>query len=283
MKGDCRAFGVMILYHPADSVLNNITHCSRQVDKLYIVANSTEPRLLSKIASLPEAVEILYSGENVGVAKGLNLAASAALNDGACFLLTMDQDSVIQPGHVERMMNSCISAPQIGMLAPYIIHSQNPHWTSRTDLEPIVTAMTSGCLLNLDAYKKTGAFLEKLFIDYVDIEYCLRLQQNGYLVMQLNSVSLMHNLGAVEKRKLFFMPVFPTNHSALRLYYRTRNRCYVHAQFRKEFSKYISKDRIDFMKELMKILLFEQSKIKKLEMICRGYLDFRKNKFGAFV
>jgi len=273
--------GVIILYNPADGTWDNIVRCSEQVKKLYIVDNSDERSQLLDKVELGDNTEVIYRGRNIGIAKALNLAAYKAIGDGAKYLLTMDQDSVIGGGHVEKLAEALSCDPQIGMISPYIVHERNPKTPSGTGLEKIVTAMTSGCVLNLEAFQKAGNFLDVLFIDYVDIEYCLRLQLNGFSVMQLNAVTLVHSLGNVEKRKLLFMTVFPTNHSAIRLYYRTRNRCYVHAQFKKYFPDYIATDRIDFMKELAKVLLFEQQKMKKLTMMLRGYLDFRKNKFGT--
>lgn len=272
-----------MLYHPSGSAWDNIVRCSQQVEKLYIVDNSDRNESFYEHVGLPGNVEFIFRGENIGIARALNLGAYRAIENGASYLLTMDQDSVIEDGHVVKMRDVLSLDSRIGLISPYIVHERNPRASQNSGVEKIVTAMTSGSVLNLDAFRKAGPFVEKLFIDYVDIEYCLRLQQNGFSVMQLNSVLLLHNLGAVEKRKLFFMSVFPTNHSALRLYYRTRNRCYVHAKFRREFPKYISNDRLNFVKELLKIMLFEQHKIQKLKMIFRGYLDFRRNKFGAFV
>lgn len=37
--------------------------------------------------------------------------------------------------------------------------------------------------------------MNDLFIDSVNHEYCLRLQKNGYKVIQLNTAIFEHNLG----------------------------------------------------------------------------------------
>ena len=103
--------------------------------------------------------------------------------------------------------------------------------------------MTSGNLVNLDAFRQVGPFMDELFIDSVDHEYCIRLQINGYKVIQLNGVLLEHTLG--ERRKhLFIYPLnffkknksivsykIVNNHNYIRKYYMVRNRLYVSRKY----------------------------------------------------
>ena len=53
--------------------------------------------------------------------------------------------------------------------------------------------MTSGSFLNLKVYKEAGPFVDKLFIDYVDFEYCLRLKKKGFKIYKLNNTYMQHN------------------------------------------------------------------------------------------
>lgn len=279
-----RVAGVTILFNPMIEVERNILSYLEQVEQLYIIDNSDKinRNLTSKnIKSLPGVIEI-PNEENIGVAAALNKSAERAIEDGYDLLLTMDQDSKISDNLVSEMLREFEKNKKIGILSPFVIHPVNPLTPPDNLTEEIQVAMTSGSIIRLSVYKETGKFLENLFIDYVDHEYCLRLNSHAYKVVQLNSVFLYHKLGEIKQKKLFFKKIFPTNHSPLRLYYRTRNRFFVHKKYKKIFYEYVKQDRVIFLKEIIKIIFYEDEKLKKLKMIILGYYDYRKNILGKY-
>jgi rhamnosyltransferase len=273
--------GVVILYNPEVTVTENINSYLNQIDHLYIVNNSEQ--LLNQIITdfiVLDKIRFIDNKENMGVAYALNQAANQAIKDGFEFLLTMDQDSRIVGNYFEPMLNELEKDRSIGVISPFIVHSKNPKPTISSDCIDITVAMTSGCILRLSLFKKIGGFSEKLFVDYVDHEYCLRMLSDGYKVKQLNSVSLIHNLGDIKINRFFFKKVFPTNHSPLRLYYRTRNRLFVYKKYKNKFPSYVNYDKKIFFKELIKIILYEKNKFRKIYMIVLGYLNYRSNRYG---
>lgn len=272
--------GVVVLYNPEQEVLQNVISYAKQVDELYIIDNSEEKNLIKdELRPLPN-IKFLFNECNIGIAAAINKAAIEAINNDNHFLLTMDQDSQISPDLVKKMIHEFEKNKTIGLIAPFVVHLKNPKLSLNHKLETITIAMTSGSILSLDAFKKIGGYQEDLFIDYVDHEYCLRLKLFGFQVLQLNSVYVYHKLGNIDSRFFLFKKVFPTNHSPLRLYYRTRNRFYVRNKYGEFFPEYIKRDKIVFLKEVVKILLFEKNKIKKVKMIIKGYIDYKKDKFG---
>lgn len=278
-----RVAGVTILYNPGNEVLTNILSYLNQVELLYIVDNSDE--IKSEINNLKSFsnVRFLNNKGNIGIAPALNKAANKAVEDGFDYLLTMDQDSQISSDLVKKMLIEFEKDGGIGVLAPFVVHLNNPKTSLGFGLEKIIVAMTSGSIMRLSAYTEIGGYPEELFIDYVDHEYCLRMKSFGFKVLQLNSVYVYHKLGAAESRSIFFKKVFPTNHSPLRWYYRTRNRFYVRKKYKEKFPDYVKFDKIAFLKENLKILLYEKNKTKKFQMIIMGYLDYRRNKFGKLI
>ncbi len=274
---------IVILYNPHINIYENINSYINQISKLYVIDNSEiiNIPLIEKIR-LFNNVEYVCNNSNLGVAAALNIAANKAINEGFKYLLSMDQDSSFSDEFVYKMLKELNRNERIGILSPFIIHHINPKKPKDEGTEEIMVAMTSGSIVRLSAYKEIGEFLDKLFIDYVDHEYCLRLTSAGYKVVQLNSVFLYHKLGEIKQKKLFFKKIFPTNHAPLRLYYRTRNRFYVQKKFKKLFYEYVKQDRVIFLKEIIKIIFYENEKLKKLKMIILGYCDYRKNIFGKY-
>jgi rhamnosyltransferase len=140
--------------------------------------------------------------------------------------------------------------------------------------------MTSGNLLNIEAYDKIGGFWEELFIDWVDMEYCLRLNKIHYRVIQINQVILNHPLGEISKHKLFKKTFYALNHSAKRRYYLTRNALHVLKKYKMEFPELVVFTRDIFIYSLKSIILFEKNKFYKLIMMFKGYCDYKNGVFG---
>lgn len=275
--------GVTVLYNPDKEILKNILSYLNQIERLYIIDNSEEEiKPVTDNLRSYSRVRFLDNKNNIGIAAALNKSADQAIKDGYDLLLTMDQDSRISENYVNEMLVEFEKDERIGILTPFLIHNENPKKSKTTGVENITVAMTSGSVINLSALQKIGGYLEKLFIDYVDNEYCLRMNSLGYKVLRLNSVYVYHNLGAIKPRNFLLKKIFPTNHSPLRWYYRTRNRFYVYKKYKKRFPAYIRFDKKEFFKDFLKILIYESDKIEKIRMIILGYRDYRKNRFGKF-
>ena len=139
--------------------------------------------------------------------------------------------------------------------------------------------MTSGSLLRLAAYEKAGPFRDEFFIDFVDIEYCLRLHASGYRVIQAEQACLEHHVGT-RIGPGGWLSV--TTHSPLRKYYKTRNRLRVWQEYGRLFPGYVWRDRSRFLLEFIRLLLFEPEKKAKLGMMWRGIHDYRRGRFGKY-
>ena len=273
---------VVILYNPSLEVLDNINTYANQVDNLFIVDNSEiamDKFLLNNISTIKNAFYI-QNGSNIGIAAALNIGARKALEKKCDFLLTMDQDSRLSPCLVENSLKEFNRDSKIGLVAPYVVHLINPKTPSSFGIKEITVAMTSGSILSLSAFVEIGDYLEKFYIDYVDNEYCLRMASAGFKIIQMNSNYVYHSLGNTSANRFLHKKVYPTNHSAIRWYYRTRNRLYIYKKYKKEFPKYVQFDKIVFLKDFLKVLLYEKEKLKKMKAILFGFLDYKKDKFN---
>ncbi len=221
---------------------------------------------------------------NFGVAHALNQAVNYAMRDNFNFLLTMDQDSSADSKLIEcyKYFLDSNDFSKIGILAPvpsYIPETSKGNVRSVKELD---VAITSGCLLNLSVYEKSGPFKDDLFIDYVDFEYCLKIKKKGFKIIQISKAKIYHQLGKLEKRNFIFKTIYVTHHSPERYYYRTRNRLYVAKKFILYFPAFVFKDILIFVNELLKILFFEKKKSLKIKMVLDGIMDFIKGKYGKF-
>lgn len=273
--------GVVVWYNPSKKDIKNIDSYIKSVDKLYIVDNSENGSNESKIPN-SKKIEYIYQNENLGIAKALNIACYKAIKEKYKFILTMDQDSCFKSNDVDKMKNkiSSLDLSEIGIISPWHktkLKLEKP----KEEIDYPLDVMTSGNILNLDIFQKIGGFKEFLFIDGVDIEYCLNLKKNGYKVMRINSIEMQHDLGDIFYRNFLGKEFMCDNHNYLRIYYMTRNYRYIRKEYRNiapEFCDILVK-----IKGLIfKIVFYEKDKFRKLRSIVFGIYDYKHNNYGKY-
>lgn len=294
-----RIAGCVVLFNPDNSVIENIKTYGPDVDTFVIIDNSPliNDALIESIKTLSGNYIYEWQGSNVGIAKALNAACRIAIENNCEWLLTMDQDSWFSKGDIPKMVSRIGDALRIyqdvgiltaghkvheeAKLKEYTVGQQENQQVN--NFMEVRVAMTSGNLLNLNSYLRVGPFSEKLFIDHVDHEYCLRLRKNNYRVIQVNEISLNHTLGSFEVKSIVGKKIKISNHSYQRRYYITRNGLCIIRQ-------YWSVDRklcLDFLMniflfDLVKVLFFEREKWMKAKAIWLGIYHFMINRYGKY-
>jgi rhamnosyltransferase len=273
---------VVVLYNPDDIVINNISSYLGQVSEIFVFDNSDLPnsQIIDKIKSIPK---IVYYTEkkNCGIGYALNYAARWAVDNGYEYILTMDQDSVASNDMVYKLYKEFQKFDSVAISSPWIIQKNNFIKSKITKSYAVNRCITSGSLIRLQNYFKVGGYDEKLFIDYIDFDFCFKILQNNLKIVKNPQANLFHSVGNLKNWKFGPINFFSTNHAPLRLYYRTRNRFYIRKIY-KDQKKFFRMDLINFAKEIIKIIFVESEKIQKLKMIYLGYYDFKKSKLGKF-
>jgi rhamnosyltransferase len=228
-----RILAVIVLYFPARPPAD----LTGKVDEVLIIDNTNN---------------------NIGVAAALNLGLKKAIDEKYDWLLTMDQDSVFEHGALEELKKVAFTAKDnVAIVSPFHLTAK----AKRTSvaIEEVRFTMTSGNLVR----PGLGFFEEKLFIDSVDTEYCLRLRKNGYKIIRVNQSVLNHELGTSKKNWLGFSTIV---HPASRRYYITRNMLHVMSKY----PGFIPFGLKELAKSFILIVLVEDDKINKLAAMIKG-------------
>ena len=280
--------GVVVLYNPDENVKKNIDSYINNLDILYVVDNSPEPNDNAKYYK-GKKIKYISNHGNKGIAYALNVGAKEAIKEKSEWLLTMDQDSSFKDDSLGKMIgflkelktNNIMSSAlnlkydNLGVISALQRTMLNKDEKLKGIDYPLVV-MTSGNIINLDAYKKVGGFKDWLFIDAVDFEFCLNIKKHKYDIIQYNEAELNHNLGYINEYNFLGKTVYVTNHSAIRRYYITRNRHYLYDLYNEDFLDYCSIELGRTKKELLKIILFEDNKWNKIKAIYKGYKDYKR-------
>ncbi|GAB4036919.1 glycosyltransferase [Spirosoma jeollabukense] len=269
----CSVSGSVVLYNSDIQALENIHTYLTQVDHLFIIDNSDiENYQLIQYINLLSNVTYLFNGCNMGIAYALNKAAALAINAGYKFLLTMDDDTSLPEGAIDIMLEyvNRHGTERIG-----IITGQSVLHLVGDTVKSVSHTITSGNLLNLSAYRDCGPFMNELFIDFVDHEYCFRLTEKKYIIYEINYIYLKHRLG--EKKYLKFLkfelPIMWVSHNPLRIYYKTRNCIFVLKKYgfiKLSLKLFFYKD---ILKDLLKIIFLENNKINRVSFFIKALVD----------
>ena len=273
-KQDIICAGVVTYNPDLTRLIENIDAIHGQVSKVIIVDNASENiQDIREILTKYNNCELLCNDINYGIAQALNRAVNRADECGADWILTLDQDSVCYPNLIPQYIHY-INLDKAGMLTCDIVDRNYSFHDKKSlpEYEVVNKCITSGCLMNIEACKKSGMFDEKLFIDSVDYDMCYSMQEQGYLIYNIHFKGLLHEVGKSVGHNIGGFEFAVTNHSPLRKYYISRNSTYL---IKKHHLNPI-KEYFVIYRRILTVLIFEENKWEKITSIIRGIHDGRR-------
>lgn len=274
---------VVVLFQPDVDVAGHVRTYLGQVDKVIAIDNTKEPAAGLRASLEALGVDYVPLGANHGVADALNIGCRSASASGYRWVLTMDQDSTVPDGFLDNL-TGCLDQPgadTIGIIAPVAEQVGGAQAARGTGCEELTVALTSGSLLRVTAFEALGGFREDLFIDQVDHEFCMRAKRRGWRVVRQREAVMLHRMGS---RRLVTFPVRcrVSDYSPLRRYYMVRNTLELRREYGREFPDWLNGEYRWWRREFPKMLLAESDRIGKLRMMLRGWLDYRRGRFGSY-
>lgn len=276
----------VILFNPDTSYLANIHSYYDHVQKLYVLDNTEAESSVSSELQALSKIEYYQDKINKGLSKPLNEACNLAIKDGFDWLLTMDQDSSFLEGDFIKYLDCVNQFAAMDTVAMFgLAYERNKAAASTIcAFTENIRLITSGSLINLQAFKKIGLFDEGLFIDLVDQDYCIRAIGAGYKTIRYNTILLSHHLGNTVNnasiKSLFLIKKKKEIHAPVRYYYMVRNTFYLIKKFENQHLPHVNQLRADLNTRL-KIAFFYSRNIQQIWKYVRlGYQDYKRNKMG---
>lgn len=262
----------IITYNPNLTRLEeNILSICNQVNNVVIIDNASKN--VSGIEQLVEKYSCYFirKSNNIGVASALNCAFSFAKQNMFDWVLTLDQDSIAEKKLIDNY-KKYINLDNIGILTCEIKDRNITYFEkNKVNIEKIKWCITSGSFCSVKAYIDCGGFDDWMFIDSVDLEYCLNLNMHHYNIMRINYIGLLHEVGKSKLIKILGKSIIIYNENAMRNYYIARNLMYLSYKY----PKYVKRRKVWLLefKSILIILLFENKKISKIKNRIRGLKD----------
>jgi rhamnosyltransferase len=264
---------VIVSFHPDAHLRDRLHPLIGQVDAILVVDNGSTGDQLAPLGPFIDAgkVHMIANGTNLGIATALNQGAAWAAAKGYDWFLTLDQDAAPGPDLVAEAARVFDAFPDS---APAVIGASSIGRGCAEDPGRAVRAViTAGALHAVSAWTAIGGFREDFFIDYVDVEYCLRARRSGYSVLLACRPTMEHVIGRPRTVKTIVRSFTPSHHDPVRRYYITRNRIRVWRGYWRREPRYVAFDMNAAARELVKLLLFESRRGAKVRAVIRGMID----------
>lgn len=277
---------IIVTYNPVPVGLERLlSSLIGFIPYILVVDNGSAEALTTRLAPYESSVSLMQLGENMGIAYAQNQGIDWALERGVDSLIFFDQDSIPVPGMIELLLNQLAflraAGQKIACIGPRFIDSRdklNESVIASPDVIQVDTLISSGSIITAEAIKVVGKMTDTLFIDYVDLDWCLRAKSLGYLSYQSQEALMYHSLGDTP---IVFLGRHWPSRSPLRHYYMSRNAIWMYknspASFRWKF--------IDFLKLLRKIgfySIFAKPRSAHIKMMSYGLWDGLTGKMGRY-
>ena len=278
---------IIITYNIESDIYRCFNSVINKAREVVIVDNNSNQKTVDVLRDLKNNfsnVKLIENRENLGIAAALNEGVRYAISKNYKWVLTLDHDSEVEDGMIEKMIEFYDilgekEQSKIGIIAPnYRIAKGLVYNESKP--KKVETSITSGQLVKTEIFKKIGFYKEDLFIECVDHEFCLRAKKRGFKTFLVPQAVLKQQIGMPKVYNLFFKKIVVANHSPLRYYYLYRNSIYIYKSYFTVATGWIFRNIISNKILFLKILFFENDKIKKASAIFKGCFDGIRNKYG---
>lgn len=261
---------------------------------VYLIDNGSEGNEGQVLRELFPEVTLIENDKNEGFAGGNNIGIRKALEDGANYVLLLNNDTVVDPSFLSEMVKVAESRPQAGIIGPKVFFMERPdkliHFGLFLDIATTKIVSdgfggagkdfteikeydyVSGCclLIKKEVIDKIGLLDERFFAYFEESDWCFRAKESGYLILGAPLAKIWHKVPYPPEDK----------RGAFQNYLVTRNRLLF---TRKRMSRY--RFIIYFVRTLPAYLLVPLAKSVKhtawreVWAYVLGYCDFLRNDY----
>jgi rhamnosyltransferase len=275
-----RVAAVFTAYHPDERLAAAVEAALRSCAAVIVVDNTPAGADGSAPASsAPELagpqVTVIAHGRNVGLGAALNIAVRELSADIEAVLF-LDQDSELPPEIVPGLVADLADAA-VGVAAPSPWDPKHQRYycsdARRNDtISDEEAVITSGMLVRREVLEKVP-FNEDMFLDWVDVAFCLDVRHAGWRIVIDWRLRLPHEIGACEVHTKFGRTVHYSHYPAWRLYWIGRNVSILHRGHFASRPRALASTLVFLAERFTNTLLFEPKRRTHIPALLRGFRD----------
>ena len=215
------------------SLKDDLAECLASLERMscpdagvVVVDNASDDGSVEMVRARFPAVPLIVNEHNLGFAGGNNVGLRYALGQGAEWVFLLNNDTVVAPDMLVRLVDVMLAEPSLGILGPKILYHKtknrvwylghrmsrwlpvprrvNPRLGERSG-EPawFEVDYVSGCgmLIRREVLDEVGLLDEGLFMHYEDADYCRRAQEAGYRLACVPGARMWHKVSQSSRRE----------------------------------------------------------------------------------
>jgi rhamnosyltransferase len=289
-----RIAAVVVTFHPEQNVLSELVRAViPQTDGLVIVDN-TEGTADGVAAAIPNdsSVAVIRNESNVGLGRAQNQGSQWAMERGFTHVFMLDQDSVPAADCVANLRQAekrlRAEGKSVAAVGPRVLdrrsgraysfkqfklgHTRRRVCVNEAELIPCDFLIASGSLIRAEALRQVGPMDEGLFIDRIDIDWCLRAAAKDHSTYGVCSAKMLHEPGQQARRVWLGRWVEFALHSPLRTYYMVRNSLLL---YRRPYATahWIVADALWLIGIVLLSCLFAPDRLQRIALACNAIQD----------
>lgn len=279
MISNKKVLSLIVTYNPEVERFNTcLEKISGQVDKVLVIDNNS-----SNISSLEQVlfqysnIELLKNTINLGLSKAYNKALKYARENKFDFLLILDQDTICSNNLIQEYKK--YANTDYAALSPLRHHHNkdyeehnyrlNKYDKPNGNIELIPFTINSGTCINLNVLPSNYYYDEKLFLEFLEHDFCLFLKQNHFKLARINSAEILVDIGNLKKHIVWKYDWYSKNYSTHRLKINARDFIiFLKKNWRKN-PKFVNSFIIATL-WMYWMIMFEKNRLKKYIAIFQG-------------
>jgi rhamnosyltransferase len=292
-----RVAAVVVTYYPSNETLQRLLQATRPQVEAVVIVDNTPSQVSSVFDARPygdsiDSVVIILNRHNSGLAAAQNQGIRWAAAGGFTHVLILDQDSVPDEDCVRRLCEAERRLEQRGVAVGAVGPRVQDRRTGRAysfkrfsfagirhgrcaleeDVIPADFVIASGSLTPMVSIDAVGPMDEGLFIDRIDIDWCLRAIAMGRPVFGVCAARMQHEPGAHARRLWIGRWVEAAVHAPERNYYMVRNSVVL---YRKPYAplRWILNDAIWLVGVVVFSCIVAPDRLRRVGLALRGLWD----------
>lgn len=275
---------LLVAYHPGEGLGERVRAALAHAARVVVVDNAPGPAA-AEVAALKgvENVAVHRMGRNAGIAAALNVGLRRAVAEGYAWAILLDHDTTLRPAYASAVRDAVRQSPRrVGVVG---VNFENPttgllHRPETGAPQEVPYVVSSGSMLRISAVRDVGLCRDDFFIDYVDVEYCLRMRRNGYAVVLSPVVAMTHEMGQMAANKVATHERVTANYTPARHYYMARNFWVTAREHARREPAWVAAEVKAKAKLTALTLVMEPARLSKLTCMLRGYADGFRGRMG---
>jgi GT2 family glycosyltransferase/protoporphyrinogen oxidase len=190
--------------------------------RVVLVDNGSEDHTPEKVRQEFPQVHLIENGQNLGVPAGYNIGFRYALEQGADYILMLNNDTLIAPDMITKLLEQAESDPNAGIIMPIVLYygSKDEIWSGggryrrfppailfndrrkkklQEEVRLIEYAPSCGLLIHRRAFERVGLFDPGYFFLFDDWDFSERVRTHGLNIWFVREAVMWHKVSKTTK------------------------------------------------------------------------------------